>query len=398
MHGQFLAAELLANGDFTNSYSNSQFWKGKISRAQMLNLFSWQHLNHALATNRITNDRLRLSTKDGYEQPNKQAFRKVRDAFGRPTDSLSISELHRLLALGVTGVLEAVNELFPDIAAFTEVLGAQYYARSTANAYFSFGSSSGFGVHNDDHDVIVMQIEGRKSWRFFGTKDKSTMATVDDMKQPTEENVSEILVLNEGDVLFVPKGTWHDVVAINEPSLHLTISVVYPTVADYAQWLLSQNKYDTPYQDIKLSNDDLDYMVRASAGFFAAAMNRESIATFLDSYYAQYAALRVQPSFPHLNRPQAGDFFRRVPFTVREVKLINEFSKEHVILALGKKYTLSRCEFSVFSNLYHDRSVSADDLLGLAEAGMGRSDIDIALEKLLDYGLISKSIQASTSQ
>lgn len=223
------------------------------------------------------------------------------------------------------------------------------------------------------------------------------MATVDDITQPSEENVSEILILNEGDVLFVPKGTWHDVVAINEPSLHLTISVVYPTVADYAQWLLSQHKYELPYQAIKLSNDDLDYVVRKSAGFFAAVMNRESIATFLDSYYAQHAALRVQPSFPHLNRPQVGDFFRRVPFTVREMKLINDSSNEHVILALGKKYSLSRCEFSVFSSLYHDRSVSTDDLLCLAAPGMGRSDINVALEKLLDHGLISKSIQACTS-
>src|SRR5450830_446040 len=175
MHGQSLASELLANDDFTNSYSNYKFWKGQIPRTQMLNLFSWQHLNHALATSRITNDRLRLSVKDGYEQPNNQAFRTVRDAFGRPTDALSINELHRLMAQGVTGVLEAVNELFPDIAAFTQVLGARYYARSTANAYFSFGSTSGFGAHNDDHDVIVMQIEGRKSWRFFGTKDKPSI-------------------------------------------------------------------------------------------------------------------------------------------------------------------------------------------------------------------------------
>lgn len=398
MHGQSLAAELLANGDFTNAYSNSQFWKSKIPRAQMLNLFSWQHLNHALATNRITNDRLRLSIENDYEKPNKQAFRKVRDAFGRPTDSLSINELHRLLAQGVTGVLEAANDLFPDIGAFTEVIGARYYARSTANAYFSFGSSSGFGPHNDDHDVIVMQIEGRKSWRFFGKKDKSTMATVDDIKQPIEENVSEILILNEGDVLFVPKGTWHDVAAINEPSLHLTISVVYPTVADYVQWLLAKHKYELPYRDTKLTNDVLDSLAKKSAGFFATAINAESIATFLDSYYAQYAALRVQPSFPHLNRPQVGDFFRRVPFTAREVTLIDDSSKEHVILALGKKHSLNRCEFRVFSNLYHDRSVSTDDLLGLAEADMGWSDINIALEKLLDYGLISKSIRSSTSQ
>jgi len=398
MHGQTLASELLENSDFDSNYRNCQFWKGQIPKIQMLNLFSWPHLNRALATSRITNDRLRLSVKDGYEQPNSQAFRKVRDAFGRPTDSLSISELHRLMAQGVTGVLEAANELFPDIAAFTEVLGARYYARSTANAYFSFGSTSGFGAHNDDHDVIVMQIEGRKSWRFFGTMDKPSMATVDDLKQPREENLSEILVLNEGDVLFVPKGTWHDVVAINEPSLHLTISIVYPTVADYAKWLLDQHKYELPYRDIKLIEDVLDSVVKGSADFFAAAINKESIATFLDSYYARHAASRIQPSFPHLNRPQAGDFFRRVPFTVTEVKLIDDSSGEHVILALGKKHTLSRCEFGVFNNLYHDRSVSLDDLLRLADANTNWSDINVAIETLLDYGLLSKSIQASTLQ
>jgi ribosomal protein L16 Arg81 hydroxylase len=51
-------------------------------------------------------------------------------------------------------------------------------ARLTANAYISFGDMSGFGVHNDDHDVLVVQIDGRKKWRFFKSEINSEKATV----------------------------------------------------------------------------------------------------------------------------------------------------------------------------------------------------------------------------
>lgn len=268
------------------------------------------------------------------------------------------------------------------------MIGARYYARSTANAYFSFGITSGFGAHNDDHDVIVLQIEGRKSWRFFGTEAKPNMATVNDLAKPIEDDVSEMIVLNQGDILFIPKSTWHDVVAINEPSLHLTISVVYPTVSEYVFWLLEQHKYEQPYRDIKLNDAELDATVRNGVEFFEKTINMASLATYLDFYYARHRACQVQPSFPSLNRAQTGDLLRKVPFTVTTIE--NGSCTECLIFALGRKHLLSQCEKNILANLSHDQSMSFENILRLFEANYERDEVSTALEKLLDRGLISK--------
>src|SRR5437867_2560904 len=83
----------------------------------------------------------------------------------------------------------------------------------STSSYFSFGSASGFGPHNDDHDVIVIQFHGRKYWHFFRTATSTEKATVQDLVAPTTRDRGQTILLTEGEVMFVPKGTWHDVVA-----------------------------------------------------------------------------------------------------------------------------------------------------------------------------------------
>lgn len=297
-----LAKQILNAEGFRECYEMRTFWRGRVDPAQSTKLFSWDTLNHLLSTHRLTNDRLRLTLENDHVTPNKQAFRAVRDAFGRPTDFLSLSDLHHLLRGGATGVLEATNELISAIEVLTQAISSRYDARSTANAYFSFGSTSGFGAHNDDHDVIVVQLEGRKTWNFFATSNGPSKATVNELDIPTDEDLGETIVLTPGDVLFVPKGTWHDVISIGEPSLHLTISIVYPTILDFSQWLLDQNRYRLPYRDIRMTEDDLTSVASDCTTFFNQVVNEESMVAFLNAYYARHAARRIAPSLPSLNR------------------------------------------------------------------------------------------------
>jgi ribosomal protein L16 Arg81 hydroxylase len=48
--------------------------------------------------------------------------------------------------------------------------------------------------------------------------------------------------LKAGSVLYLPRGWWHRVTPVNEPSLHLTIGVLRPTNADFLGWLLNVAK------------------------------------------------------------------------------------------------------------------------------------------------------------
>ncbi|MFL6548671.1 MAG: JmjC domain-containing protein, partial [Povalibacter sp.] len=47
-------------------------------------------------------------------------------------------------------------------------------------------------------------------------------------------------VLESGDVLYVPRGWWHQVTPLEEGSLHFSIGVYAPTTQDYLAWLCSR--------------------------------------------------------------------------------------------------------------------------------------------------------------
>jgi len=392
-----LASQILNADGFQESYEKRTFWKGGVDPAQLTSLLSWEALNHLLSTHRLTNDRLRLSLENDHVTPNRQAFRVVRDAFGRQTDFLSLSDLHRLLRAGVTGVLEATNELVPEIEALTRGISSTYDARSTANAYFSFGSTSGFGAHNDDHDVIVVQLAGHKTWNFFSTTNGQNKATVNDLDAPSVENMGVTIVLAPGDVLFVPKGTWHDVISMGEPSLHLTISVVHPTILDYAQWLLEQNRCQLPYRDIRITEDDLVSVASDCANFFNRRVNEGSIAAFLRAYYARHAARRIIPTLPSLNRIEPGDTFLRVPFSFVELG-VSDAAPDHVIIrALGREHVLSESEYWVLTALSHKSPQSKAEIAANVEGHCSLETIPAALETLLDKALATKSVLQAIS-
>jgi hypothetical protein len=168
MNGNDFAKQLLLDKAFRKSHEQKAFWRGRVKADNLDAIFSWSQLNACLSFNRITNDRFRLSANREHEVVNKRAFRAGKDGFGRTTDYLIINELHKLMREGATGVLEAVNELSASVSDLTERLGRELQAQSSANAYISFGDTSGFGVHNnDDHDVVVLQPDGCKKWQFF---------------------------------------------------------------------------------------------------------------------------------------------------------------------------------------------------------------------------------------
>ena len=388
----YLSKAIFSNKEFLDAYEKGLFWRGILDVSILKKVFSWGHLNDALATHRITNDRFRLSLKDSYVAPNKQVFRVSKDSFGRPTDHLLMNELHRQLQSGVTGVFESVHEIFPAIENLTNALATKYYSRSSANAYISFGATSGFGVHNDDHDVLVFQIEGKKRWNFFGSSDKKYKATVSNLRFPSEINVTEELILSEGDILFIPKGTWHDVEAIDEPSLHLTISLVYPSARDYVDWLLLQNKFDMPYQDIRLTRENFDEVTQGCKSFFESVISEESLATFIKTYYSRYPSIRNRPCLPSLNKASLKNTYRRIPFAFMDISNKANNNDNYSITALGKKFTLSPQAYQLLSTMKVGECYSGECLLDVLNKHTDTwPSVAVAIEDLLDEGLLTST-------
>jgi hypothetical protein len=385
---------LLQCHDFQECYAKKHFWTKKYPRQDLPAVFSWDDLNHCLNTNRITNDRLRLSTAQGYEHFNRRVFRATKDSFGRPTDHLLIHELQAVMRGGVSAVLEAVNELTTPTSELTQCLTCELGVRSAANAYMSFGATSGFGVHNDDHDVIVIQIDGRKRWQFFSSPPEDKKATVDDLDAPSESDSGDMAIVEPGDVMYIPKGTWHDVTAMNEKSLHLTISLVNPTLLDFVQWVLKKKNHLFSRHDIRCGASPDEHLAALSRDTLESLFNGRNLNAFLDSYHASHAVSPIKATFPTLHAADGDDTFRRI---FAEIVVVEEVSnEEHVaIFALGRIHHLTRAEYTLILALPYGAEKPGSALQG---DGRHWDDIAAALTSLMDRGLVGKTPKNSQPQ
>ena len=103
------------------------------------------------------------------------------------------------------------------------------------------GSTRGFATHWDDHDVYVVQAVGEKQWRLFGeTRNQpTTLDNRPNLERPDEPVWSG--KLTAGDVLYVPRGWWHDA-RVDETddgkgSIHLTLNTRPVTGTWVLRWL-----------------------------------------------------------------------------------------------------------------------------------------------------------------
>ncbi|MCX4591227.1 cupin domain-containing protein [Streptomyces sp. NBC_01549] len=208
--------------------------------ADTAGLFSWDDLNRIIATQRLEPPRLRLSM-DGEMVPLHRYAIPTTNRRAVTWSRIQPADFHAQLKDGASLVLDAVEKIHPVVGAAAEGLERFLGTSVQANAYASWTDREGFGLHWDDHDVVVVQVHGSKRWRLYGsTREAPTFRDVESPDRPEGDPVADI-VLAPGDVLYLPRGWWHAVTADQgTESLHLTFGMVPHTGADLMLWVVDQ--------------------------------------------------------------------------------------------------------------------------------------------------------------
>ncbi|MGH3620275.1 MAG: cupin domain-containing protein [Sciscionella sp.] len=198
-------------------------------------LLPWSALNELLRRHRLETPRLRLA-RDGDRLPVESYSTTVTPRRGPAYARLDPVKLASTIADGSTLVIDSIDELHGPIDELAGDLERVLRERVQVNCYASFTRTHGFDTHWDDHDVLVVQVHGRKHWRLFGpTRRHPTHRDVEHPEPPTGEPELDV-VLEAGDVLHMPRGCWHDANALDGPSLHLTFGINCATGVDFAAW------------------------------------------------------------------------------------------------------------------------------------------------------------------
>lgn len=362
-------------------------------------LMPWAELNRVLREHRLDFPRLRLAL-DGAVVPAQEYIEQVTTRRGGPVPRLLAMPLAQRLRGGATLVLDAVEELVAPVGDLAAQLEHELRERVQVNLYAGWGATHGFDVHWDDHDVLVIQVTGRKRWRMHGaTRPAPLHRDVTLPARPAGDPIDDFM-LEDGDVLYVPRGHWHDVSAVGEQSLHLTIGVNPATGVDLVSWLVDQLRADEA--------------LRADLPRFAPAEDRARLAAELRTKVAELMTSDVvdrfltdrdahAPAQPRAGLPWSAtaapipdDDTTLVRFLAPRA-LLQHDATTVTLLAAGRRFTFAAPAGPVLAALVNGRSEGAPwntpwsvkALAALAAPSLDPVTLRALLSELSMFGLVA---------
>jgi hypothetical protein len=140
-----------------------------------------------------------------------------RDSTGR----VAHAAVRRLFEAGASLNIARMEHYSNAVLRLSRLLEAELRSPVQVNLYRTPPGGQGLGSHLDDHDVVVVQLEGEKYWQISAPDSAGPSASATAAAQSPGEHTA---TLQAGDWLYLPRGIRHEVRNSGpEPSLHLTI-------------------------------------------------------------------------------------------------------------------------------------------------------------------------------
>jgi hypothetical protein len=126
---------------------------------------------------------------------------------GQTLPAADMDRIGQLLRSGCTVVLDALDSFDPTLEIACRAL--QWWSRELVqvNTYLTTNDAPGFSLHWDDHDVVIVQLAGEKSWEVRGLSRPAPMYRDAAPNQEPPEAIVWSGTMRTGDVLHIPVAT-----------------------------------------------------------------------------------------------------------------------------------------------------------------------------------------------
>jgi hypothetical protein len=195
----------------------------KGTQAKAAGVLDWTSLSAAFNVTGDVRPEAIVLRRNGYTIP-LQSYTCSRPGHPYSKTQVDLEKVDKYLREGATLVLNRADEIHDRLRHLCAEI-EQVVKRSTwANVYAVWGDIPGGTVHFDPHDVIVLQVCGRKHWRVYEPSIAFPICEPPTGSGPKGDPVWDgNLVV--GDLLFVPRGWWHLPLPCGEPSIHVTFGI-----------------------------------------------------------------------------------------------------------------------------------------------------------------------------
>jgi hypothetical protein len=352
-------------------------------------LFSFDEMNRLLGMWRLWTDRTFKLVLDGRDVPPEEFCVSGHGRDGHPALLVDAHRVQALLQRGATVILDVMESLSPGVRELAFALQSALGGTAVCNVYCSFESHAGFPSHYDTTEVFALHIAGVKRWRVYEGRAEQPMdrgghsysyQSAEHHEQAKSALLSEV-EMHPGDVLYLPRGQYHDALATSGASLHLSFGITRATGLDF-MGVLGESLPDDPLFRTELPHFD----------------DREATAAYLDRLAERLAYLVRDPELPaQVTSWQRQRVFRDVapalevpqctPQTRVRVRMGADIRWDGASLsASGEPVALSRAEVAAVDWMLARETFLASELTGAC--GLGADEARAVLDRLAGAGVV----------
>lgn len=342
------------------------------------NLFSWEKLTYLLNFHEFHYPNLRLALD------------------GKVLDESDKVNLTKLCKEGATLIVNKIDKLLPEINTLTSEVKYDLGYGAQVNAYCSWPGRQGFSSHYDTHEVFILQIDGKKKWHVFPDTIKYPLPEQQSVSFPPPEGEPYLsCILNPGDVLYIPRGHWHYALALDEPSLHLTLGLHCKTGIDFLEWLVGELRQKEEWRrslplriDTAPVKAHVDSLVQNLDQYLAGSNVGQDYSSYLDGLEKPMAkySLPYQAGFNIFSQGTETKFTSSKFQRVRIVELSDD--RGYKIIVSGKEVSLKGVNRSLIENLFTGEPFTGSDVMNWLPGFDWEIDIVPLLSRLVVEGII----------
>ncbi|WP_221625273.1 cupin domain-containing protein [Burkholderia sp. Bp9090] len=253
--------------------------------------FDWLDVDESIYASQSSPLKIKMHSGSSFLEPENYEWKCLE--VGVLKSQLNSTEIHRQLDNGSTLVFNRIESPSLKIRKLCQHISDFLAMTVVANGYLSFGRRGSFGDHWDTHDVFAVQLIGRKKWKIYNPTFKLPIEgqTSKDQKHLRPIRPELDFILEEGDIVYIPRGWWHSATALDEPTFHIAAGIHTNKYLDYIDWITKRKlknrdflRTSLPFHDIKDLNieqmiEDINQEIRSPQNFleYIEDVNSETV-------------------------------------------------------------------------------------------------------------------------
>ncbi|WPB85933.1 cupin domain-containing protein [Sediminicoccus rosea] len=240
---------------FFAEYHDRQPLHLKGDPAKFAAVFSWRQINRLLDMTHAWSSHSLQLVLDGKPIPAEQYCTR---ATGRDSNTQLMQpvteRVREWVQKGASIVMNDVDSLTPGLASVSHAIESAGLGKAQANVYISWQSHKAFPAHYDTHDVWAVQVEGEKYWNIWEGRAEWPISHPLWRSQDQahhEQHKGKLrakILMKPGDLLYLPRGWYHDALAEAPASVHVAYGAHAPNGMDVMNILLERVLYEAVFR------------------------------------------------------------------------------------------------------------------------------------------------------